>query len=121
MDIVISPTSTEPIYEQIYFQISSQIMQGILEPEYCLPSIRTISKELGISVITVKKAWDMLEAQNFIYTRAGKGCYVTAHKEEHLDNKKIQFASQRLDADLEYYRKLGISKKELISLIEEKY
>ena len=66
MDIIISNTSDKPIYQQIYEQISAQIIKGELESNFWLPSIRTIAKELRISVITVKKAWEELERMGFI-------------------------------------------------------
>ena len=76
MDIVISNTSGDPIYQQIFDQISAQIIQGKLPGDFCLPPIRTVAKELRISVITVKRAWEELEHTGLIYTMAGKGCFV---------------------------------------------
>lgn len=121
MDIVIAYKSETPIYEQIYDQISSQIINGELPADFCLPSIRAISKDLNISVITVKNAWELLESNGFIYTQAGKGCFVKAHTQKHLDEKKTILAKKRLKEDIEYYKNLGLSYKELSTLIKEIY
>ena len=77
MDISISNTSEMPIYEQIYNQIKTQIMQGRLLEGEALPSIRSLAKDLRISVITTKRAYDELEKDGFIYTVLGKGCFVS--------------------------------------------
>ena len=76
MDIVLRNTSGAPIYEQIAAQIKDQIVDGTLEPGQPLPSIRALAKDLRISVITTKRAYDELEAQGFLTTVAGKGCFV---------------------------------------------
>ncbi|MDD4508999.1 MAG: GntR family transcriptional regulator, partial [Eubacteriaceae bacterium] len=77
MDIVINPQSQTPIYQQIYSQISAQIVRGELTGDSALPPIRSVARELKISVITIKKAWEELEHQGFIYTVTVKGCFVT--------------------------------------------
>lgn len=121
MDLVISQKSDKPIYMQIYEQISSQIIKGELSAEYCLPSIRAIACEIGISVITIKKAWELLLDNGFIYTIAGKGCFIASHTETKLEDKANFIASEKLDKDLPFYKNLGLSKDELIKLIDEKY
>ena len=89
MDLIISNASGKPIYEQIYTQIKNCILSGELSPGDALPSIRTLAKDLRISVITTKRAYDKLEAQGLINTVAGKGCFVAQKnmeliREEHL-------------------------------------
>lgn len=121
MNLSISARSDSPIYEQLFEQISAQIMSGQLSPNFCLPPIRTVAKELGISVITVKKAWELLEQNGFIYSHAGKGCFVSPQAKVHLDNKKTELISERLDKELPYYKNLGISLDALIKIIKEKY
>ena len=74
--INISNTSDKPIYQQLFEQISSMILNGELKSDFNLPSIRTAAKELRISVITVKKAWEELERSGLIYPVAGKGCFI---------------------------------------------
>ncbi|NLZ25614.1 MAG: GntR family transcriptional regulator [Clostridiales bacterium] len=121
MNIVISPKSEKPIYEQLYEQLSSQIMKGELPANYCLPSIRFVAKELNISVITVKKAWEMLESARLIYTRAGIGCFVSDLSEAHLKDKKYTAAKERISKDIDYYKSLGLTLDELIELIKDEY
>lgn len=93
MNIFINNKSGHPIYEQIYSQIKSQIINEKLREDEPLPSIRNLAKDLCISVITTKRAYDELEREGFIYTVAGKGCFVAAKntqliREENL--KKIE-------------------------------
>lgn len=82
MDIIISNASNEPIYRQIYNQIKSCIISGELCEEEILPSIRVLAKDLRISVITTKRAYDELEKDGFVHTVAGKGCYVAQKNTE---------------------------------------
>jgi GntR family transcriptional regulator len=121
MNIVISNTSAKPIYQQIYEQVSAQIIKGELERDACLPPIRTVAKELRISVITVKKAWEDLEREGFIYTMVGKGCFVAPHLPGELDTKRDTLAIEKLKKDIEYYKGLGLTVDELIELIRRHY
>ena len=121
MNIVISPTSEDPIYRQIYDQISSQIIRGELPSEFCLPPIRTVAKELRISVITIKRAWEELEHDGFIYTMAGKGCFVAPLPEEKLADKRNALASEKMLKDIEYYKSLGLSLDEVQELLKKKF
>jgi len=89
MTIIIDNKSGAPIYDQIYSQIKAQIISGGLQEDEALPSIRSLAKDLRISVITTKRAYDELEREGFIYTVAAKGCFVAAKnmdlvREEHL-------------------------------------
>ncbi|WP_265446185.1 GntR family transcriptional regulator [Acetivibrio straminisolvens] len=93
MDIILSNMSDQPIYGQIYNQIKDSIISGELKEGDMLPSIRALAKDLRISVITTKRAYDELERDGYIYTVAGKGCYVAKKnmeliREEHL--KRIE-------------------------------
>lgn len=121
MNLTVSTKSQQPIYEQVYDQIASQIVRGELPPNFCLPSIRNIAKELNISIITIKSAWEKLEQKGLIYTVAGKGCFVAEHGITTLDNKKFELAQTRLDVNIPYYKSLGISIDELIEMIKRKY
>jgi len=121
VDITIDERSTVPIYEQIHLQVASQILDGRLEPEQLLPSIRTIARELGISVITIKKAWELLEADDLIYTRPGKGSFVTAHPIDSLSAKRLSLAVERFRQEAPYYRSLAISTDELLAIIRQEY
>ena len=93
MDILISNSCGSPIYQQIYDQIKVAILSGELREGDMLPSIRALAKDLRISVITTKRAYEELEQGGYIYTAAGKGCFVSQKSsgmvyEEHL--KKIE-------------------------------
>jgi GntR family transcriptional regulator len=121
MNIVILNTSDKPIYQQIYEQISSQIIKGELESDYCLPPIRTVAKELRISVITVKKAWEELERKGFIYTMVGKGCFVASLGLGELGEKRDKIVKEKLKKDVEYYKSLGLTLGEVIDLIKRHY
>jgi GntR family transcriptional regulator len=121
MDIVISNTSGDPIYQQIFDQISAQIIKGELPSDFCLPPIRTVAKELRISVITVKRAWEELEHAGLIYTVAGKGCFVTPLAANALEAKRSQLATDKLAKDMEYYKTLGLSLEEIVAMIKKDY
>ena len=99
MNILINNKSGLPIYEQIYTQIKAQIISGDLKEDESLPSIRNLAKDLRISVITTQRAYDELEHEGFVYTVAGKGCFVAAKniellREENL--KKIENHMQQI-------------------------
>jgi GntR family transcriptional regulator len=121
LNIVISPTSEDPIYKQIYDQISAQIIRGELPSEFCLPPIRTVAKELRISVITIKRAWEELEHDGFIYTMAGKGCFVAQLPQEKLADKRNTLAAEKMLKDIEYYKSLGLSLDEVQELLIMKF
>ena len=80
MNIFIDNKSNLPIYDQIYTQIKNQIINGSLNEDEALPSIRNLAKDLRISVITTKRAYDELEKEGFIYTVKSKGCFVAFEK-----------------------------------------
>jgi len=121
MDIVIEGTSDKPIYQQLYEQISAQIIKGELEGDYSLPSIRTAAKELRVSIITVKKAWETLENQGFIYTVAGKGCFVSHLKKSQVLAMRDELTDQEMSKHIQYYKALGLSQEEVIDLIKKHY
>ena len=118
MKLIINNSSMQPIYEQIVSQIKSMIMQGELKEQEMLPSVRTFSKELKVSALTVKKAYDALEAEGFVVTVHGKGSFVaTANQELMLEEKK-----KEVEADLEMAirkgRSCGMSNEELAQLFQ---
>ena len=82
MNIIISNANKRPIYEQIYLQIKSAIISGDLEEGALLPSIRNLAKDLRISVITTKRAYDELEKEGYLYSVAGRGSYVAEKNTE---------------------------------------
>lgn len=90
MNILIDNKSGAPIYDQIYTQVKRQIISGELAEDEALPSIRSLAKDLRISVITTKRAYDELERDGFIYTVAGKGSFVAARNLELLREENLR-------------------------------
>jgi len=121
MDILLSANSGVPLYQQLYLQISSQIVNGILLSGAPLPPIRTVAAELGISIITVKRAWEELERDGFIQTHVGRGTIVAPQQTENSKQEKLSMAQTQLEQDLPFYRTLGLSLEELIELIRRQY
>lgn len=121
MNIIISNTSDKPIYQQLFNQISSQIIKGELKNDFCLPPIRTVAKELRISIITVKKAWEELERHGFIYTMVGRGCFVADLSAGELINKRSELINKKMIKDLAYYKELGLSLDDIIRSIKSLY
>lgn len=117
MRIIISNASQEPIYGQISRQIKGQIISGELAEGDPLPSIRGLAKELGISVITTKRAYDEIEAEGFINTVAGKGTYVAAQNVEFLREKKMRIVEEKLAEAVEQARTLGLGTGELLQML----
>ncbi len=118
MQIIINNSSMVPIYEQIVDQIKTLIRNGGLKEHEILPSVRALSKELKISALTVKKAYDHLENEGFTVTVHGKGTYVAAINTELL----LEEQKKELEADLELAiqkgRRCGISDEDIRSLFE---
>lgn len=122
MNIFIDNKSGLPIYDQIYSQIKSQIISGALREDQLLPSIRNLAKDLGISVITTRRAYDELEREGFIYTVAGKGCFVAAKNTELLREENLRQIENHLQAIRDLAAACGLSREDIIemfSVIEE--
>lgn len=117
--VTISNTSEEPIYRQLFQQISSKILNGTLQSGFNLPPIRTAAKELRVSIITVKKAWEELERAGLIYSVVGKGCFVSDLPERELKKKRDTIMENQMKKDLLFYRKMGAAKNEVIELVEK--
>lgn len=96
MNIIISNSSQEPIYQQIVRQIKNLIMSGKLTEDEMLPSIRKLAKELQISVITTKRAYDELEKDGYIISRPGKGSFVAAQNKELLKEMRLKIVEEKL-------------------------
>ena len=116
MKIVIKPQGTMAIYEQIVNQIKALIMQGKLKEETMLPSVRSLSKDLKVSALTVKKAYDALEEQGFIVTVHGKGSFVACANQELMLEEKRKELEMELETVIRKGRSLGMSEKELTDL-----
>lgn len=121
MNIIISNSSDKPIYEQIKDQIKNKIVSNELATGELLPSIRSLAKDLRISVITTKNAYDELEKEGYVETVPGKGTYV-AHKNVELI-KEEQFAKIQdlLDTAVQISKLSGISKKEIKTMLDILY
>lgn len=116
MDIVIKNYSGQPIYEQIYTQIKDLILSGTLEEGDALPSIRGLAKDLRISVITTKRAYDELEREGFVNTVAGKGCFVAGTNRELIREENLKKIEAHLKAIGQLAKSCGITNGELIEM-----
>ncbi|KLV25109.1 GntR family transcriptional regulator [Niallia circulans] len=118
MNIFISNSSEEPIYLQIVKQIKEQIVAGELKETQSLPSIRSLAKELKISVITTKRAYDELEKDGFIVTVAGKGSYVAAINKEILRENKLKTIEEHLTEASSTAKLIGLTLEELQEILK---
>lgn len=118
MRIIISNSSDEPIYEQITKQIKAQILKGELKQGDLLPSIRALARDLQISVITTKRAYDELEKEGFIETMQGKGSYVASQNKELMREKKLNIIEQKLSEIVKESKALGIAYKEIEEMLK---
>ncbi len=96
MNIIISNASNEPIYQQILNQIKADIMKGELEEGEPLPSIRQLARDLRISVITTKRAYEELEADGFIESVPGKGSFVKAQNRQLVHENQLRLVEEKL-------------------------
>lgn len=117
MKVIISNASSEPIYEQISQQIKAQIISGDLKEGDGLPSIRKLAKELYISVITTKRAYEELEKEGFIDTVGGKGTFVAIQNMELLREKKMKSIEDMMASTVSDAQKMGITHKELQEML----
>lgn len=117
MTILIDNRNGQPIYEQIYAQIKSQIISGALEEDELLPSIRSLAKDLGISVITTKRAYDELEQSGLIYTAAGRGCFVARKNAELLREESLRQIEEHLEQACRLAAASGVTGQELQEML----
>lgn len=118
MKIIINTSSMVPIYEQIIDQIKTMIRKQELKQNDQLPSVRALSKELKISALTVKKAYDKLEREGFTVTIHGKGSYVTAANTELMMEEQKKEVEQDLEQAILKGRRFGISDEDIKTLFE---
>lgn len=119
--ITIGINSDIPMYQQIYDQIVAQILNGHLKSGTNLPSIRTMAKELRVSVITIKKTWDKLEKSGYLTTISGKGTYITELSDKKIEKKKDVLLEELFRESIEQSRTLNITKEKIIKLIDDLY
>lgn len=118
MEIVIRNSSDKPIYEQISSQIRDDILTGALAPGEALPSIRSLAASLRISAITTKRAYSDLEAQGYIETVPGKGCFVSASNLELLREDRLLHVEASLARVIADARIAGLSARELHEMLD---
>ena len=118
MNIFIDNRSGTPIYDQIYTQIKSQILSGALKQDELLPSIRGLAKDLRISFITTKRAYEELEKEGFIYTLPAKGCYVAPKNLELVREENLRRIEEHIEEMLKLAAACGLGKEELLEMID---
>lgn len=121
MDIIISNASGKPIYEQITSQIKTMILNGTLREGEALPSMRLLAKELRISVITTKRAYEDLERDGFIETVTGRGSFVAGKNLEFVREEHLRIIEEKLQEAVSLARTAGISHGELIEILKLLY
>lgn len=117
MNIIISNTSGKPIYEQITSQIKNMIVSGELKAEDPLPSMRLLAKELRISLITTKRAYEDLEREGFIVTVVGKGSFVAGASLEIVKEEKLRIIEENLTKAVDNAKVSDIPLEELIQIL----
>ncbi len=118
MKIIISNSSSVPIYEQIKNAIINQIMNGELEEDEALPSIRSLASDIKISVMTIKKAYDELESEGYIVSIQGKGTFVAPKNTELAKEQAQKDIEDNIQKAIDIANRFNITKKEIIDLIE---
>ena len=118
MKIIISNSSSVPIYEQIKNAIINQIMNGELEEDEALPSIRSLASDIKISVMTIKKAYDELESEGYIVSIQGKGTFVAPKNTELAREQAQKDIEDNIQKAIDIANRFNITKKEIIDLIE---
>ena len=121
MDIILHNTGDKPIYEQIADQIKEQIMTGVLAAGDALPSMRLLAKELRISVITTKRAYEELEREGFLTTVPGKGCFVAPRDLELVREDCLRRMEEQLSQAVATAKAGGISLEEMTSALDILY
>ncbi len=121
LEIVVSNKASHPLYEQIAMQIKAQIMSGELKAGEALPSIRSLAKSLHISILTVQKAYDLLQTVVFIETTAGKGCFVSAQNQDFYLEEQQKKIEEHFNEAIEIARTSGISLSKLTDLLTLMY
>ena len=117
MHVLIDNKNGTPIYDQIYSQIKSQIISGVLKQDEMLPSIRGLAKDLRISFITTKRAYEELEKDGFIYTVPGKGCYVAPKNVELLREENLKKIEEYIDEIVKLAVSCNLSKQDVVEMV----
>ncbi len=118
MNILIDNKSGAPIYDQIYSQIKSQIISGELKENDMLPSIRSLAKDLRISFITTKRAYEELEKEGFIYTIPAKGCYVAPKNVELIREENLKKIEGHIDQIVQLAATCNLSNEDVLEMVK---
>ncbi|HEX7064397.1 MAG TPA: GntR family transcriptional regulator [Bacillales bacterium] len=118
MNIILSNRSKEPIYVQIKEQIKQAVMNQTLKPGDSLPSIRKLAKDLQVSVITTKRAYEELEKEGFIESVVGKGSFVAGKTDEWVREQQLKQIDEKLEAAVSKGKVIGLSLAELREMLE---
>jgi len=118
VNILIDNKSGEPIYNQIYSQIKNQIISGKLAENEMLPSIRGLAKDLHISFITTKRAYEELEKEGFIYTLPAKGCYVAPKNTELLREENLKKIEWYIDEIAKLAASCSLSREDIMEMVK---
>ena len=121
MRIIISNQTREPIYEQISTQIKKQVLTNELPAGEPLPSMRQLAKDLGVSVITTKRAYEELEKRGYIYSVVGKGSFISEQNKETILERKMSVIEEQLRAAILNSKEIGIELSELEELLRTLY
>lgn len=117
MTVLIDNKSGIPIYDQIYSQIKAQIISGELQENEMLPSIRGLAKDLRISFITTKRAYEELEREGFIYTVPAKGCYVAQKNTELLREENLKKIEEHLEQIIRLAATCGLTREDILEMV----
>ena len=115
--VLIDNKSGVPIYDQIYSQIKAQIISGELQENEMLPSIRGLAKDLRISFITTKRAYEELEREGFIYTVPAKGCYVAQKNTELLREENLKKIEEHLEQIIRLAATCGLTREDILEMV----
>ena len=118
MTVLIDSKSGTPIYDQIYSQIKSQIISGSLGEDEMLPSIRSLAKDLRISFITTKRAYEELEKEGFIYTVPGKGCYVARKNTQLLQEEHLKQIEEHMEQIIRLAAACNLSREDILEMMK---
>lgn len=121
MEIILSSTSSKPIYEQIVSQIKEMIMNGTLKPNDQLPSMRKLAKDLHVSIITTQRAYDELAKDGFIIVVAAKGAFVSKQNKDFISEENYRRIENKISQVCELAKENGITLTELINVLELMY
>lgn len=121
LNLPIMGASDTPIYKQVFDGIAAQILCGSLPGGTCLPPIRTIAAQLGISVITIKRAWEELERSGLITTNVGRGCFVAQLTEQKRNEMRMEIAQAEVKKLMPLFRLLGLTAEDAVFIIKKEY